>query len=52
MKVKKFNKYQSPTKQEGIQLLKQSIKKLKGLKSYKFIIESYKKQLKELQKQK
>ena len=47
---RKYNKYEIPTKEERIDLLKESIKKLEKTKKYKFIVESYKKQLKKLLK--
>ncbi len=45
---KKYNKYQSATKEERIKLLKGSIKKLSRLKQYDLIVKGYKKQLRKL----
>ena len=50
MKPHKFNKYETPTIQERINLLKQSIKKLSKLKGYENIVKKYKQQLQELKK--
>jgi len=50
MNLQRFNKYQTPTIQERINLLKQSIKKLSKLKGYENIVKKYKQQLKELKK--
>ena len=51
MRIKKFNKYQSSTKEERVKLLKASIKRLGKSKEYMWITSSYKKQLRQLQKQ-
>jgi len=51
MRIKKFNKYQSSTKEERIKLLKASIKRLGKSKEYMFVVQSYKSQLRQLQKQ-
>ena len=48
MKQPIFNKYQTPTIEERIKLLKESIKKLRKLKGYENIVKKHREQLKEL----